>query len=344
MRENGEREEGFKADVARLKSEIQRLSSELEALHSVKDSLEVGSRSAGSEAARLSAEMSRLVAEAEQGRRREEALSEELEQARMLAQQALQHQRSEGSVGDSREVIDSEVENLKSKLREKEKKISGQAIEIESLRQNYNLKAKEQLERTQKERLKIADEMRSAFQELTSRQIQLEASSDLISKLEAEVGVLRDALSSTGASDSLGHIFKALEHESSLARSRLSDPAFPQARSAMPASPAGPSRATPPERSSPPTGGVHKPDGRSASTEISAGAEAMTGGATRPSQATFSTPAAQRPASKGLLRCVCGGSKPINSQKRLMGTWGQGVDKGRKCVAAHQTQTPKSGH
>lgn len=53
--------------------------------------------------------------------------------------------------------------------------------------QRHVLKQKELLERTQKERAKIAEEMRSAFTELTLRQEKLDVCKMLISKLDHEV-------------------------------------------------------------------------------------------------------------------------------------------------------------
>jgi len=61
--------------------------------------------------------------------------------------------------------------------------------EIDTLRQRHSLKQKELLERTQKERAKITEEMRSAFTELTLRQEKLDAGKLLILSLENEVGV-----------------------------------------------------------------------------------------------------------------------------------------------------------
>jgi len=52
--------------------------------------------------------------------------------------------------------------------------VEGIKLELESQRLRHNEKQREQLEKMSRERSKISDEMRSAFQELTARQHKLD--------------------------------------------------------------------------------------------------------------------------------------------------------------------------
>jgi hypothetical protein len=58
--------------------------------------------------------------------------------------------------------------------------------EVEVLRQRHAAKHKEQLERNQAERARIAEEMRSACTELTQRQAKLTAARRLVSLIDAQ--------------------------------------------------------------------------------------------------------------------------------------------------------------
>jgi chromosome segregation ATPase len=82
------------------------------------------------------------------------------------------------------------------------KELEGMAAEVETVkneleaqRLRHNEKQREQLEKMSRERSKISDEMRSAFKELTARQLKLDLCKQLVALLDAQV--LRDHIATS---------------------------------------------------------------------------------------------------------------------------------------------------
>ena len=92
---------------------------------------------------------------------------------------------------------DEEVEELRRQVAALETKARAAGdleVQMERLKQQFNIKHKEQLEKTAQQRVKIAEEMRSAFRELQKRNERLDISQKLLAALDRQVGILTQEL------------------------------------------------------------------------------------------------------------------------------------------------------
>ena len=95
---------------------------------------------------------------------------------------------SESGVGcEAVTALQEEAEQLRRQVR-------AQEAHVAELKQQHNIKTKEQLEKTSQERAKIAEEMRSAFRELQTRNERLQVAHKLVAVLEKKTEIMTEAL------------------------------------------------------------------------------------------------------------------------------------------------------
>ncbi len=101
---------------------------------------------------------------------------------------------------------------LKEEAEQLRRQVRAQEAHVVELKQQHNIKTKEQLEKTSQERAKIAEEMRSAFRELQTRNERLQVTHRLVAVLEKKTEIMTEEIEknqivlSLATRDQLAHI------------------------------------------------------------------------------------------------------------------------------------------